>query len=243
MQSAAYIHAPGPDYHPPEGVIYHYRAEWRLLNAGVVSLRMERGADGAEQVVGAADAIGVVARLFHVHDIFQAQFDPKTFCSLGINKHTEEGTRRRESSLHFDYQHGKSVADELNSNKNQRRHWENPIPACTLDVLSSVYYVASLPLSPGSSFSFPINDGNKTANLDVNVTKREEVHTEAGTFDTILVEPQASSEIIKSRGNIWVWYSDDARRIPVKMRGKLKWGTLTLTLESVERPAQAAIKP
>ena len=243
IQSAAYIHAPGPGYHPPEGVVYHYRAEWRLLNAGVVTLRMERAADGTEQVVGTADAIGFVARLFHVHDIFQSQFDPKSFCSRGIGKHTEEGTRRRETTIHFDYQHGKSVADELNSNKNQRRQWENAIPACTLDVLSSLYYVSSLPLPPGSSFSFPINDGNKTANLDVNVTRREQVRTDAGTFSTILVEPQASSEIVKNRGKIWVWYSDDAQRIPVQMRGRLKWGTLTLTLVSIERPGQAAAKP
>ena len=239
IESSAYVHAPGPDYRPPEGVVYHYRAEWRLLNAGVVSLRMERAADGTEKVTGSADSVGLAGGIFRVHDVFQSQFDPKTFCSLGINKHAEEGARRRETSIRFDYSHGKSVADELNANKNQRRHWENPIPACTLDVLSSLYYTASLPLAPGSSFSFPINDGNKTGNLDVDVTRREQVRTEAGTFSTILVEPQASSEIVKSRGKIWVWYSDDPQRIPVQLRGRLKWGTLTFTLQSIERPAPA----
>jgi hypothetical protein len=237
------VRRPGPDYHPPDGFIYRYKAEWRLLNAGVVTLKMEHAADGTEHITGTADAIGVVARLYHVHDIFQSSFDPKTFCSSGITKHAEEGSRRRETTIRFDYQLGKAKVDELNANKNQRRHWENLIPACALDVLSAVYYVAATSLEPGSTFSFPINDGNKTGDLDVNVTGREQISVEGGTFKTIVVETEPSSEIMRNRGRAWVWFSDDAQRIPVKIRGKLRWGTVTLTLQSIERSKPAAAKP
>jgi len=236
------VHAPGPDYRPPEGLLLRYKAEWHLLNAGVVTLRMERGPDGAEHVTGTAESIGVVAKLYHAHDIFQSSYDPKTFCSMGIIKHTEEGSRRRETAIHFDYQHGKSTVEELNANKNQRRHWEDPIPACVLDVLTTVYYTASVPLDPGTTFSFPINDGAKTANLDVSVTSHEPVSVEAGDFKTTIVETQPASEIMKNRGKVWVWFSDGPLRIPVKIRGRLRWGTVTLTLQSIEHPSTAAAK-
>jgi len=239
---AASIRAPGPNYRPPEGLLYRYKAEWHLLNAGVVTLRMDRAADGTERVTGTADSVGVVAHLYHVHDIFQSTFDPRTFCSSEIRKHTEEGSRRRDTTIRFDYQAGRTRADELNSNKNQRRHWENPIPPCVLDVLSTVYYAASAPLEPESSFSFPINDGNKTGDLDVNVSGREQVSVEAGTFHTIVVETQPASEIMKNRGKVWVWFADDTR-VPVKIRGKLRWGTVTLTLLSVEHPGLPAARP
>ncbi|HEV2113161.1 MAG TPA: DUF3108 domain-containing protein, partial [Terriglobales bacterium] len=143
----------------------------------------------------------------------------------------------------FDYAAGKTRVDELNQNKNQRRHWENPIPGCALDVLTTVYYAAAVPLEPGSALSFPINDGKDTGNLDVNITGREAVSIDAGNFKTIIAETEPASEIMKNHGRVWVWFSDNAQRIPVRIRGKLRWGTVTLTLESIERPKTAAANP
>jgi hypothetical protein len=41
--------------------------------------------------------------------------------------------------------------------------------------------------------------------------------------------------VVKNRGNIWIWYSDDNRHLPVQMRARLFWGTITLRLTSVEQ--------
>jgi hypothetical protein len=35
---------------------------------------------------------------------------------------------------------------------------------------------------------------------------------------------------------VWVWYTDDAAHIPVQMRARLFWGTLTFRLNRIERP-------
>ena len=67
------------------------------------------------------------------------------------------------------------------------------------------------------------------------VEARENIKTPAGTFATIRVSPQASSGPLKSRGRVWIWYSDDARHIPVQMRARLFWGTLTLRLVRTEK--------
>ncbi|HEV8182940.1 MAG TPA: DUF3108 domain-containing protein [Candidatus Angelobacter sp.] len=34
---------------------------------------------------------------------------------------------------------------------------------------------------------------------------------------------------------MWVWYSDDAARIPVQMRARMAWGTLTFSLLRVDK--------
>jgi len=62
----------------------------------------------------------------------------------------------------------------------------------------------------------------------------EEIKTAAGTFQTIRVEPIADAGVVKNRGNIWIWYSDDNRHLPVQMRARLFWGTITMRLASVE---------
>jgi hypothetical protein len=63
---------------------------------------------------------------------------------------------------------------------------------------------------------------------------REEIKTPSGTYQTIRVQPVAESGVVKNKGEIWIWYSDDARHIPVQMRARLFWGTLTMRLTSVE---------
>jgi len=236
--SANAVRPPPAGYAFPDGVTYHYKAEYRLLTAGVASIHIERGAAGVQRVTGIADATGLVARLYHVHDVFQSEFGEATFCSQGLSKYTEEGHRRHEAKLHFHYPKHKAVQDEVDLKSGERKHKENAIPDCVLDVLTGLIYAASLPLTPGATYAYPINDGGKTVDLKLSVGAREQIRTGAGTFDTVRVQPNADLEIMKNRGKVWFWFSDDARNIPVQIRGKLGWGTLTLSLESVE-PAAA----
>jgi len=41
--------------------------------------------------------------------------------------------------------------------------------------------------------------------------------------------------VVKSKGRIWIWYSDDANHTPVQMRARMFWGTITFRLTRVER--------
>jgi len=67
------------------------------------------------------------------------------------------------------------------------------------------------------------------------VEGREQVKTPAGTFKTIRVQPETASGALRDKGKIWVWYSDDAARIPVQMRARMAWGTLTFLLLRVDK--------
>jgi hypothetical protein len=49
------------------------------------------------------------------------------------------------------------------------------------------------------------------------------------------VQPETSSPLLRDKGKIWVWYSDDAARVPVQMRARLSWGTLTFYLLRIEK--------
>jgi len=243
QEKATRIQPPPLTYHFPDGVTYTYRGEWRLWNAGIGTLRVERTPSGEQHLVATADATGFVALLYHVHDFFDSTLQTQNFCSLHLLKRTEEGYRRRETDIHFDYARHLSVMDDINLNANQKRHGENMIPECVTDVLSALLYAGSLPLEPGVTYSFPINDGGSTVEMRAQVEGREQIHTDAGTFNTLRVRPDAPMGILKSKGKIWIWYSDDAQHIPVQMRGRMGWGSLTLRLQRIDRkPATSAAK-
>jgi uncharacterized protein DUF3108 len=234
MMVAPSITRPRPEYQFPLGQTYVYGGEWRIFNAGTATLRMEQ-AGPENRVVATANAAGTVALLYHVQDRLESFFDPLTFCSHNTSRHIEEGFRRVESSISFDYQRGKAVLDHKNIKKKESKHEEHEIPNCVTDMLSSVYYAASLPLAPGKTYSFPINDGGNTLTVLVHVEAREQIKTPAGTFNTIRVQPETASGALRDKGKIWIWYSDDAGRVPVQMRARMSWGTLTFSLLRIEK--------
>jgi hypothetical protein len=190
---------------------------------------------GREQrIYATADAQGFVAVLYHVHDTFETFVDPATFCSLNITKHTEEGFRSHDTNIVFDYANKKSVLNEKNLKKNESKHEENDIPTCVSDVISAPFYIGSLPLQQGTVYRFPLNDGGKTNIARVTVEGREEVKTPAGTYKTIRVGVVADSGSLRDKGQLWIWFSDDAARTPVQMKARLFWGTLVFHLQKIE---------
>ena len=231
---AARIFSPPPSHHFPNGQTYVYSVEWHFLNAGIARVKMESA--GPQQKVSAnADSLGMVNALYGIHDRFEAYFNPKTFCSQRISKHTEEGSRRRDTHVHFDYANHKSVLDEKNLKNNQTRHMENDIPGCVTDMITGFYYLASQPLQSGSTYIFPINEGGKTTEVLAKVEGTEQIKVPAGRYQAVRLVAEPTSGSLKGKTKISVWFSEDADRVPVQMKSKLGWGTLFFRLQRVEK--------
>ncbi len=231
---SAQILPPPPNYRFPDGQAYVYGVEWHFFNAGSATVKLESA--GTEQKVAAvADSAGVANVLYAVHDRFEAHFDPTTFCSLGLTKHSEEGPHKRDTQVTFDYPRRTSVLHEKNLTTGETKEVDNDIPHCVTDVVTGFYYLASLPLQPGNSYTFPVNDGGKTAEVAARVEGKEKLKVPAGTYQTIRVAAEANSGTLKGRGRVWAWFTDDANHTPVQMRAKLSWGTLLFRLQRIDR--------
>jgi hypothetical protein len=231
---SARIVPPPPNYGFPNGQTYVYVVEWHLFNAGTA--RVTLGLDGGQQhVTAVANSAGVVNALYKVHDRFEAFFDPHTFCSLRISKHTEEGSHSRQTELGFDYSRNKSVLDEKNLKTGEQKHVETDLPGCVTDVVSGFYYLESLSLQPGDTNTFPINDGGKTTEVSARAEAREQIKVPAGTFQTVRVKAEAISGALQGKGTVWAWFTDDANHTPVQIRTKLGWGTLLFRLQGIEK--------
>ena len=238
MAAKASAQAPAPQrpvtaqhaalYRPPIGQTLTYSVDWRLFPAGQATFRVENA--GQEyRVVANADAVGAVSVLYHVHDSFESFIDAKTLCSRAISKHTEEGFRRLDTNITFDLGRKKSILNEHNLKNGERKTQENDIPGCVADAVSSLFYIASLPLTAGSSYEFPLNDGGATANVHVSVEAREQIKTPAGAFSTVRVEA-AGTGTQKAKGAVQIWFTDDAEHLPVQIKARMFWGTLTFHL-------------
>ena len=233
--SASRILTPPASYSWPSGDRYVYSVQWQLFHAGTATVKMQHSNSGGH-LTATADSAGVANTIFKVHDLFEAELDAHAFCTLQISKHNEEGARRRETKIVFDYAHAKSEVDNRDLKTSQLKHEEHDVPPCVTDVMSGFYYVASLPLEPGVSQTFPVNDGGKTTDVRIDVEGRDTVTVPSGSYETVRVRAVPLSGAMKDKGVLWVWFSDDRKHVPVQMKSKLGFATLLFHLERIEPP-------
>ncbi len=108
---------------------------------------------------------------------------------------------------------------------------QHVITNLTYDTLSSFYYFRTIPLQVGMSYFIDIYDCKRLWNTEVKVLRKEELVTPLGRFKTVVIHPLLKSEGIFARtGDIYIWLTDDDRRIPVQMKSKVVVGSITATI-------------
>lgn len=243
---APLVTPPMVGYSFPQHETLTFTVDWRVFTAGRAVFQLD-AQPGLMKVQATADTVGATNMIYQVVDRFQSSFNPQTGCSAGFSKQTQEGRRKITSDLLFTPGSaapppapsavpvlGTQALTERNLVRNTTKQQQGQIPACVIDSLSGIFYVGSQNLTVGQDFKMPLADAMRTVSVTMKVEAREEVKTPAGTFSAIRVQPTADAGVVKNRGTITIWYSDDARHIPVQIRAKLLWGTITFHLQSIE---------
>ena len=226
------LNAPRAGYKFPANETLTYAVDWRVFPAGTAVFHLEQ--DGPiEKISATSETSGAVNLIYKVVDHFQSSFNRITGCSLSFSRQISEGHRRVNSNLTFHYDRKISEFQQINLANGTKEHKITPIPNCLTDDLSAIFYPASQNLVVGQDFGMPLADIGRTVAVTMKVEDHETVQTPLGTFQTIRVQPTADAGVVKNRGNIWIWYTDDARHIPVQMRARLFWGTITFRLTSI----------
>lgn len=232
-QQTAELAPPRAGFSFPQRQTLTYSVDWRVFPAGTAVVHFD--ADGnTEHINATADTIGAINLLFHVGDRFESSFDREKGCTYEFDKQTMEGRRQINATLRLDYAQSKAILDQRNLVTGQTKHVESTVHGCLTDLLTGVFYASSQPLELGHDFVIPVFDAEHIVPVTMKVEGREEIKTALGTFKTIRVQPTAAAGVVKNRGNIWIWYTDDERHLPVQMRARLFWGTITFRLTGDE---------
>ena len=238
VAGSAWVTQPGfpppvPGWSFPQRQTLTYSVDWRVFPAGTATVHLE--ADGPlERVTVAGDSQGAINLLFRVSDRFQSSFNRTTGCSQSFSRQIMEGRRQIDSDQRIDSSRGMTFYDERNLVSHIHVRQSAAIPPCVTDMLSGIIYAGSQTLEPGGIYHVPVVNGDHVSQVTLRVETRETVRTPTTTYRTIRVQPTADSGAIRNRGKLWIWYSDDQRHIPVQMRARLFWGTLTFRLTGID---------
>jgi hypothetical protein len=105
--------------------------------------------------------------------------------------------------------------------------------AAPLDEASFLFFLRSIPLEVGQTYTFDRYFKPERNPVTVVVERTEQVKVPAGTFNTIVVRPIIkTSGIFGEGGRAEVWFTDDSTRTLVQLKSKLKFGSLNLYLRN-----------
>jgi uncharacterized protein DUF3108 len=215
----------------PEREHLEYSIEFGVIKAGRATMTMERtGAPGDSlvELTSRAQSSSFFAKFYPVDDVVRSVVHEGTFLPVRFEKRLSEGDYRSYESFHFDRERNRAVYSTGDT---------VAVPERTRDVLSAFYDVRRHALAPGTSLTFPNHSSKKTSVIEIKVLGHETVDTRVGRFRCIKVQPvMARGGLFKNEGRIWVWFTDDDKRIPVKMESKLAFGAITAEIEKIERP-------
>ena len=211
-----------------------YTIEWRLIHAGNMVVD-----SGPTSDVLKLESAGMVSTLYKIDDTYRVQFD-SSFCAASSLMNSKEGSRRRETAINFDRNRNRAFLTEKDLIKNTIvSRTDVQIPTCAHEVITALKQLRRTKVDVGQSVQSPVSDGRKSAAVKVEAQERERVTTPAGAFNTVRYEVSILNGVVYSRsGRVFIWLTDDERRLPVQFRLRMSFplGTVTLELEKEEHP-------
>ena len=214
-----------------------YSIEWRLITAGRAHVQWATTGSDTAQINLHVESAGLVSKLFKVEDNYIANLG-SVLCGQSVQLTAQEGSRDRDTKITFDYPNHRADYLERDRLKNTvLLARETDIPPCVHEIIGGLFFLRTLNLEPGQSALLPLTDGKKSVVAKVEAQQREEVKTPAGTFKTVRYEAYVFNNVLYRRpAHLYVWLTDDQRRLPVQIRVRMQLtiGTITLELEKHE---------
>lgn len=173
-----------------------------------------------------------------VKDQFNATVSKVDFGLFNSSKLRQEGKVNTEEKNHINRQEGRVTYTfrDLANKSAEPKVLETECPYWVQDIISAIYFIRTQELKEGTVIPIPITDYGQNYIIEAVIGKREEVKVEAGKFKTIKVETKAfSGRLIRKSGELFLWFSDDARRLPVKARVKVSGTTVNIELKKIQQ--------
>lgn len=227
------------------------RAPANASTAPASSINSTPNADAAEREKAApapllftGDIIsrGWFRKLFGInfHYRVESVVEPDGFKILRTTKLDEQGKRVRTSEAVFDRVRNSVSWTERDPNDATRppRIVNSPLQGATHDIITAIYFLRTQTLTPGQTFELVLSDSGRVFQIPARVlAEKKKMKSIVGKVAVVRVDVEMFGEgrLVQDDGRMSIWFTDDARRLPVRARISSNPGTLDITLKSIKK--------
>jgi hypothetical protein len=212
-----------------------YEIYWGLINVGSAYLHIDRivTVDGrpAYHIISGAKSSSFIKNFYTVSDVNESWMDVADLFSFGYSKNIREGGYMVNEWVAFDYSSMTFRGERMNK-KREVSAVSGELPGRVSDVLSALYLVRTMDLSPDSSRTISVNT-KRTWDMNIKFKKREKESTSYGKYKCMVVEPQLGDDglfVAKQGKRMLVWITDDELRLPLILKAEIFIGSVTAKL-------------
>jgi hypothetical protein len=185
-------------------------------------------------------ARGWFRKLFGIdfHYNTESVVEPNSFLILSNSTRDEQGERLRTSEAVFDRTRNLLTWTLRNPKdpQSQPRVVTAPLQNASHDLISAIYFLRTQTLEPGRTLELVISDSGAVYRIPVKVGARtKRMKTVVGRVQAVRVDLEifGPERLVDRKGEMTLWITDDARRLPVRARVNTDIGTLDITLKKV----------
>ena len=225
-----------------KGERLEYELSWGIITAGYASLEVRPLKDGRTEFLTLGTGNKTINKFYPVYDTVYTLVHNKGLMTDVFRKSLHEGTFHNKSLIRFDRNAKKALLSDTVFKDPVKLHRVKrsadtsvAIDGLEHSIMSAFYLVRTMPLKVGETSRFSAVSGKKRYELKVITHGRETLDTDLGRFKTVKVEPVLDGDgIFNSSGRIFIWFTDDEKRIPVLMQCEIKLGSIKAKLIKVE---------
>jgi hypothetical protein len=215
------------------GEEFRYDAKLGMLKLGtgnisVVSIDTVRGVPSFQ--LRFAIEGGVV--VFKINSVLLSWVGTEDLISRRFHKESQENDRT--------YKHHYEIFPDSGFTREDRDSF--PTPAEPLDDAAFFFFIRTIPLEVGKTYQFDRYFHKDTNPVVVKVVKRESCELPEGKkAQCLLLQPTVGKDgMFAPRAESQLWVTDDVHRVPVQLRTKFPFGTLTLKISGIRYGAATA---
>ena len=165
-----------------------------------------------------------VSSIYTINDQVDTWLDSKYLYTKKLTKNIREGNYKNDSYTIIDYDQSIAITNGDTV----------IIDQFLRDSYSLFYFLRTIPLIIGETIDFTAFDGKIITPFQVITKTKETINTMAGTFPCLVVKPfREGTTLLKNKGDMMIWFSDDKNRLPIQIRIKLKYGSMLLKLKDI----------
>ncbi|MDD5771915.1 MAG: DUF3108 domain-containing protein [bacterium] len=204
-----------------------YAIKWNGIRIGVDIVELDEitkiRSQNAYRVVSQTFTQGVVNAIFSVKDRVETYIDTETLLPMLYKKDINEGKYHKKADYEFDQNNG--IVNTLSERYEISKGVQDP--------LSILGYFRTLDIKLNDIIEIKYFSGTEVDILKVSVIRKELIKTPVGDFNTNVVTLSVGKKernYLKNKVNLWIWFTDDDRKIPVFIKCSTTYGNITGTL-------------
>ena len=210
------------------GEILKYDAYFSNINAAEGSLKIF----GVEEINGlktyhvqfSAKTKGITNRIFPINDVIDLWLDKSQLLPLRVKSSIREGQFKKNEEIYFYQQDGYVTKNKQKINIEGEVH----------SPYSLFYYFRNQNLNSYEPQEINILKGNQLETIKIEIEKNIKVSVPAGNYNCIKVIPtKLEGRKFKNNAEMEIYFSEDENYYPVKIKIKLKFGSLILKLKEI----------